>query len=495
MLFLMKRILVLIVILFSSGFLSAQKHDYNWVFGKGNGWQPAEEWGGEVIDFNTTPPQVKMDDRELNFNTYSTACSDSTGKLLFYTNGLKIHNYTHHLIENGDTINPGELWNSSSDMDGYIGYGLWALPMPGKQNFYMLFHNGAVFEEDSFFIRNSPLYYSVIDMNANGGLGKVLEKNKIIFESDGSLGWSAACKHGNGRDWWITSYKMQENAQYTWLLSPLGLTGPWIQEIGPAIPYPEGRAKCAFSPDGKTYVRNDSKNGPRIMDFDRCSGTFSNMRIIPYSGGTYSWGCSFSPESRFLYLDSPKAVHQVDLKASNLSASFDTIGLRPNGICPIEPWTRAAYMSQEGPDGKIYLPSHTGSSKCFHRIEKPSLPGMAAEMAYSILSVPRWYRLTVFSFPNYRLGEYEESPCDTLNFQTSEDQFFKTHYEPGKANSITKSPEYTIFETIQGSTDPEALRDKEENGDLEKVMYRLWMERNNPDAQMYPPNYIQKKPK
>jgi hypothetical protein len=46
-----------------------------------------------------------------------------------------------------------------------------------------------------------PFYYSIIDMEMDGGNGAVLSSNNIL--SDGHLEPFTAVRHGNGRDWWL----------------------------------------------------------------------------------------------------------------------------------------------------------------------------------------------------------------------------------------------------------------------------------------------------
>ncbi|MBK6643049.1 MAG: hypothetical protein IPG39_18360 [Bacteroidetes bacterium] len=42
------------------------------------------------------------------------------------------------------------------------------------------------------------LYYSVIDMTANGGLGKVIIKNQALLNDTLNAGKLTTCKHANG---------------------------------------------------------------------------------------------------------------------------------------------------------------------------------------------------------------------------------------------------------------------------------------------------------
>ncbi len=452
--------------------IAAQKHDYNWIIGYDTGNPIISEYGGSVISFNETPTVAIKNNQKLNFSLYSAACSDSSGSLLFYTNGLSIHNYLHQLIENGDTINPGEDWGTFHS--GYIStIGPFALPFPGHTNQYVLFHTATEYDVDSFYLRVSPFYYSIVDMNANNGNGKVLVKNQVL--ASGDLCWPAACKHGNGRDWWVTVAKHRFPIQYTFLLSPEGISGPYEQVIGPVFS-PEvndGIGKSIFSPDGRTYVRHDGKSGPRIMDFDRCTGIFSNLRLLPYPAEVYSWSAAFSEDSRFLYLSRPSMVWSVDMKANNLSTSFDTLGRYNWTYSPAPPWGTAISELQEGADGKIYA-STWGGSRCMSRIERPLLPGLAADMNFGSFKLPRWNSSTMCHYPNYRLGENDGSPCDTLNAQAPGDGFIKTLYDAAGKPRVKPQNDYTILPMVPAAPSEEARIEKQLWGDHVKV---AWEER------------------
>ena len=96
-------ILILLPIL-----LDAQKEDFIWVFGY-NSPSGAEGRGPCVLDFNHEPPLAYEQEREMNLDVSVASNCDENGDLLLYTNGIYIANHEHELIENGDSLNPGDI--------------------------------------------------------------------------------------------------------------------------------------------------------------------------------------------------------------------------------------------------------------------------------------------------------------------------------------------------------------------------------------------------
>ncbi len=88
----------------------AQKHDYNWMWGYDNeSIHPL--LGGANMNFSTMPPLIYTEKKKVDIDFYCGVCSDSSGVLEFYTNGMAIRDTTHEIMLNGDHINPGIIWD------------------------------------------------------------------------------------------------------------------------------------------------------------------------------------------------------------------------------------------------------------------------------------------------------------------------------------------------------------------------------------------------
>ncbi|MEZ4942959.1 MAG: hypothetical protein R3D58_18955 [Saprospiraceae bacterium] len=422
---------------------TAQNHDYHWVMGYNNpvGADTSGEIGGMFMDFNHRPPLRYKKNIGLDFGLFGAACSDSLGRLLYYSNGIRIYNKDHQLMENGDTINPGPVW-LSNEFEGYPNViGGLSIPKPGAANQYYFIHLALLLNNGLFF---TPLYYSVIDMNANGGVGRVLEKNKILLEGD--LTMPALVKHANGRDWWLLVGQQNSPVVYRFLFSPAGIEGPWEQTTSLQFPEEDGASSCLFSPDGTWYLRSDASNGLNLFSFNRCNGELSNLKTLPFIANYFdSGGAAFSSDSRYIYIARPDFILQFDLSIGNLSfGTMDTVQFYDQFSDPFPPFLTRYFFCQLGPDGKLYMPTSSTTSY-MHVIHRPDLPGPMCDVENHGMKLPRYNGRTVCYFPNYRLGAWEGSPCDTLEFQgPSSPGFYKTSYEVFLEREAQVSPQKTI---------------------------------------------------
>jgi len=422
----------------------AQKHDAISIFGYGNASNEAK-FGGANIDFNFDPPKIYKQKKKIDVRFHCACCSDSTGKLLFYTNGISIQNGTHNLMANGDSINFSDLWKEFK-VDGYPSVlGAEAIPFPGHPNQYVLIHVALRYvpvEDDLYF---APLMYSIVDMNANNGLGRVLKKNQVMVDS--SLTDFVLIKHGNGRDWWVLTAQRNTTRHYTFLIHPGGVSGPYIQNYGPAYPgFPkEWGGFCTASEDGTLYVRHDGLYGPRIYDFDRCTGLLSNLRLIPYKQSFYTVGSVLSQDKKTLYLSSYGEMMSVDLTHPDPASTLDTIAEYDGFATPV-PLNTGFWSAQPRDNGKVYYAT-TNGTLALHVLHRAGMPGQAADFQQHAITLPVYNSGTMCRFPNYRLGRWLDAPCDTLGFHAPPPGFVDTPYEPNKA---AQGSSWTVYPPIVG---------------------------------------------
>ncbi len=381
------------------------KRDFQWMFGYESFVTPA--WGGSDLFFHNNKVVAKAKNRKMNFAGTSASICDTAGNLLFYTNGIYVANRQDSFMLNSDSLNPGSVADGWRN-DGYpMPITHFILPKPGSDYLYALFHLRAT-------VRGlyDRLHETIVDMRQENGLGAVTQKNKIVIEGD--FTGVAATRHANGRDWWILLPKQHTNIYYTFLYDPEGLHGPFSQSDSSDVPtfIESYQAQTNFSIDGNKYVKFDNNNGFYVFDFDRCTGLLSNGKYVHHK--VYPGAAAiFSPNGRFLYTTDANIVFQFDTEAADIGASLDTVAVWDGFHSPPNGPPTGFFLSQTGPDGKIYL-NCTSYSNAMHTINKPDLKGVACEVCQHCILLPTYNGFTLPYFPNFRLGALIGSPCDTI---------------------------------------------------------------------------------
>ncbi len=403
-----KSICLIILFLSLSYKGQAQKHDYIWM----NGYDA--EWGGEFgnfqIDFKSDPVSVfDIDYQNSQLDGQVTSFSDSIGNLVAVTNGCQFYDKYGNAIPGSDSLNPGKLSYLFCENGAYpFTFDMILLPIEDK---LVAFHFG-IRDDNKFTLTRWPTYKTVLKINSE--IPKVEDKNVKINTFHGES--PAACKHGNGKNWWVISPQKDANNYYIHFLNDNCVFVWKIQSIG----YEYSFEKCnadgvqSFSPDGSIFVRYNNTCGLSFFDFDRCKGELSNERqiilpeVFPPGAATV-----FSPDSRFCYFNSSRVIMQVDMEEEILHA--DTVAIVDTFPAP---FGAGFYLMQLAPDGRVYI--CTGSStKAWHVIEYPDKKGKDCWVRPNALEFPYWSYHAIPNIPNYRLGALAGSPCDTLGLSST----------------------------------------------------------------------------
>ena len=195
-----------------------------------------------------------------------------------------------------------------------------------------------------------------------------------------------------------------------------------VQAIGPNFQNGlvdfDGQSK--FSSDGSVFATIANRQQLIVMDFDRCTGEFINIRTRwnnssfipatqPVSGGK---ALDFSPNGEFLYvtnLDSGEMkVAQYEIAILNspgdsvMVSYIDTSG------------KNEVYVMQLADNGKIYAAYFYGTVRALHVVNNPNLKGVNCGFVY--LGQPTYSNSSkhIPNLVNYRLGALAGSGCDTL---------------------------------------------------------------------------------
>ena len=414
------------------------KNDNIWLLG--NSGANIDTFGGFRMDFSDGDFYFdKFNIRIGNLLASNSSICDDDGNLVLYANGCSIANFTHEMIENGDDLNPGFIANESCNGPwggSYLSYGsTLILPIPGKPGEYYY-----IYEHVSELYAYDGLFYAHVDMNVNGGLGKVLEKYVELLPIPVALsGYTTAVRHGNGRDWWVVVPSGEPGRDfYLFLLSPNGLEGPFLRSYPPAMEPPLGNiwtfggpTQAVFTPDGTKYCRVNRLYGIEIFSFDRCSGEFEILKKLPlpplteeairqndttllqYDAGAA--GMAASPNSRFLYVSNLTDLYQIDLCDKNF------------GMQHIETYNGSVwyffaatfYQMQLAPDNRIYM-SSSNTGRVLSVINEPNKPGQLCDFDQHGILLPRYTGFVLPNFPHFRLFDAPGSPCDTLGIDGPE---------------------------------------------------------------------------
>lgn len=392
---------ITLFLLLSPFYSKGQQYDNNWIAGM-HEYPGLAGYNNAIIRFNGDTAQIIETDLHINFESTLGVMSDSIGKLLFFTNGCYIATASGDTMPGGETINPGEIHDWVCGSVGYIcPRGALALPMPAHKNQYVLLHMGARYDPVRK-IRYGPFYYSSVDMSLGNGNGIVTNANSIL--ADGDFEPFTAVRHGNGRDWWVIVPEFGTNHYTVFLLNPDGLQGPFIQTIGPDMDC-RRIGSCTFSQQGTKFARVQNCLAV-TLDFDRCTGQFSNpvsltRPAITVGGG----GLAFSPDGNRLLTCSDLQIFEADLTQS--VPQFDTAFIWDYQ------WGVSLQHMQYAPNGTIWL-NHVHRTPYFSTITQPDLPGVAMKFKSKGIALPVYTVRTLPNFPNFRLYDWPDSPCDTL---------------------------------------------------------------------------------
>ncbi len=445
-----KSLLLSLLFIFLSPFLLSQtgdeKRDHIWLLGYTGLIPPTPMFGNIHLDFNQSPFEITETGGYMNFSETNSSICDREGNLLFYTNGIYIGKGLGEPMANGTGLSPGPWTDEWADWGMIMPGGALILPVPEHDSLYMVFYNKLDVLYDSLpNVVTTHLYYALVDMNQSNGQGAVVEKNVEIIVDTLVVGNISAVRHGNGRDWWVLIPKSDSDIYYRFLLTPEGLQPVESQQIGEVVQ--DGIGQTVFSPDGTKYVRNElvyvnKFDTLTLFDFDRCTGMLSNQQRLVYGRDTANYGggggIAFSPNSRYMYASYFRHLYQFDTWADDILASMDTIAVWDEDNSP---YGTLFDLAQLAPDNKIYICSPAGT-EFLHVIHRPDLKGDSCEVEQFGVHLPVWNSASLPKYPNFRLGKWEGSPCDTIQAvgTTGAFSFSKIFVYPNPAS------EYVVFD-------------------------------------------------
>lgn len=416
----MKNLLLFVIVsVVSLPVVCGQGYDNIWLMGY-NYDQSNDSIEGTMLSFTDGILELSAIYLPVEMQSSSISICNSSGDLQFYTNGCNILNWEHGGMDHGEGLNPGETYqdyciNDNAPWRAYYPSGKQStltLPQPGQDSVYYLFHKGVEVVDDPIMGLQGytrPLYFSIIDMRYNSGLGRVVEKNHVLLSEDMFFGQLTAVKHANGIDWWIfTPSQEGTNGYFYFLLTAGGVSEIEYQEAGISGTQEGGWAN--FSPNGTKYARyNPVLDDLYLFDFDRSTGELSNFQqIVIEEEAEWVGGVAFSPNSRYLYVSSYDYIYQFDTEADDVAASRVVVAQYQYLGQFLE---HNFWGMQLGPDCRLYV--YCNSCDVIHVIHHPDEPGLACGFEQGAVQLPWPIFRSQPHFPNYRLGPVgdEGLPC------------------------------------------------------------------------------------
>ena len=391
--------------------LSAQKHDYNWLYGYEYVTPDTANRNGLILNFNGAEVETQIFEKEEFLRLTSLSYSDAEGNLQLYSDGCAFYDEHGDLLENGDDIH-------NDFCTGNTGYsaeqGMLVLPT-SDEDIISVYYNEEYISNDSFGIDvRVRLFRAMIDLKENTVLSK---KEEVLDSIAGNI--LSATKHSNGQDWWIINQDGLTNEYKCLLISE----GAVIDTVSTFIGLPvlaRDASQSNFSPDGTMFARFNVVDDLSLYSFNRETGELSNFLPIDVPSALEAprnGGLSFSGSSRFLYVNDAIGIWQYDMQASDIAGSVVQVAEREVFSTGREIFGNDVftffYRMALAPDCRIYITSRSGVDRLYV-IMQPEQKGEACEVVQNI-KIPVWNTGTTPHFPNYRL--------DTAPFCDSSKEF------------------------------------------------------------------------
>ena len=352
--------------------------------------------------------------------------------------GMKLFAFTRSNIAQPNTA---IIFNGFNDTvifgDSIVGeawyHELIFIPQPENDSLVYMFSIGVT--GSSLF----GLYYTLINYRANNDSGLVILKN-VQLNALPAFDGLTAIRHGNGRDWWLVFQRWYNplgagstNDFKTYLISSSGISNPINQNIGPL--HSTNGGQLFFNSTGTEIGLVTLTGLFCLYDFDRCTGLLSNpitieaeRTVAPYP---YFVSGVFSPDDSKIYVmadtrdviaGTVDTLYQYNLNATNINSSKQIIYYQANADI-------GSGALKLGPDGKIYLACgdeiasvpypdslYTQVNTNLSVINQPDSLGLACDFqpfSFYLGGARTYYGLP--NNPDYELGAWVGSPCDTLS--------------------------------------------------------------------------------
>ena len=321
---------IYILFIFISGVVIAQNETNNWYFGNNAG-----------LDFSNGEVAVHANGK-MSTIAGCSSISDRDGNLLFYTNGKKVWNKNHAIMEDGDNL-PGEVENTQTSI---------IIPQPGDDTVYYIFSTRTK-RSTSPPLLTPGLYYSKVEINDQHPLGKVTLPGLRLTENTTER--LAAIHDAQNNSIKVIAFgslnTLEDSPKDTFFVFNVtdeGISRPPILSTQTEAVSKVGAMK--ISPDGKLLAIAD-EDGRRIYiyNFDVQNSNISYYKYLNtdlFMIPIYPYGVEFSQDSNLIYftgktgsssflfnfiLKPQQSISQKILLASSAEYGFGSLQLARNG--------------------------------------------------------------------------------------------------------------------------------------------------------------------
>jgi hypothetical protein len=294
----------------------------------------------------------------VNHNEGTSCLSDNTGQIQAYSDGINVYNRNDLVMSNG----AGLTGSNSTAQSALI------VEQPNTPNTLYIFTLG-----------NSgltPLYYSVIDMSLNAGLGDVTAAKNVVLNAAFNMRECLSAVTTCSQDTvWIVTKRWQSANFYSYPLTASGVGAAVISSAGYAggITPIDAIGTLNFHPDGNRLSVVYYGNGRvETYGFNKVTGGVQLIATY-FVGGAYDtkWA------ENYLYVfPNGGQVRQFDV----CSGASIQVGNTPEVVA-------AMGTAWYGNDGRIYI--SRGNYQFLARINNPLVGGVGCNFVANAVSLPR----------------------------------------------------------------------------------------------------------
>jgi gliding motility-associated-like protein len=366
------KTLLTFLILTTAHFSWAQNLKNNWYFGR-----------GAALSFQTGSAAVLSDNVLNQYNRASaTANHPLSGNMLFYTNGFEIRNAQHQKIaqiDSGKTVFDVLILNHPKNNYEWYLITLAGNGGPTGQKELCLYNITVTPNSETVYINSVGVIYQ-----------GVLSKLTAVHN----------CSNGG---FWVLSFNESQNQIAAFSLNSEGMAAtPVVSTIAQKISVV---GDMVSNSDGSLLAISEYANDADfaqvlVLSIDNKCGLLREHRVFTRDRGEYAYGLAWSPNDQYLYIT--YSVGESELLQYDIqSGAAVIIRKEPNNLNEL----------QLGPDGKIYIATHTGGipGSRIDVINKPNESGAACEYESGALDLGNGISSN-FHFPNF-IQDYTYNEC------------------------------------------------------------------------------------